>query len=107
MISAAPHNTDTTIRRAAKETVRAALPDAPDLAGLPVRVDRKAGAALLARYFFPVSPRSLEVWPLTWRRVNGYAVCETAELFAVAQAKLDAAPPIRGGKRAADLQSAA
>ncbi len=88
-------------------TVTTDNPEMPDLAGLPRRVDRKTGAELVTQYFFPVSPRSLEVWPLTWRRVNGYAVCETAELFAVAQAKLDAAPPIRGGKRAADLQSAA
>ena len=82
-------------------------PDVPAFSEVPRRVDRKAGAELLTRYFFPVSARSLEIWPLTWRHVNGKAVCETAELFAVAQAKLDAAPPIRGGKRAADLQSAA
>jgi hypothetical protein len=66
---------------------------------VPVRVDRRAGAEILTRYLFPVSHRSLEAWPLTWRHVNGKAVVETAELFAVAQAKLDAAPPIRGGRR--------
>lgn len=82
-------------------------PDTPTFSEVPRRVDRKAGAELLTRYFFPVSARSLEIWPLTWRHVNGKAVCETAELFAVAQEKLDAAPPIRGGKRAAELQSAA
>lgn len=67
----------------------------------PTRVDRRAGADLVTRHFFPISPRTLEVWPLTWRKVNGKAVCETTELFALAAAKLDAAPPIRGGKRAA------
>ncbi|MBX6386923.1 MAG: hypothetical protein IRZ07_28755, partial [Microbispora sp.] len=59
----------------------------PDLRALPVRVDRRAGAELVTRFYFPVSHRTLEAWPLTWRRVNGKAVCETAELFAVAEAK--------------------
>ena len=78
-------------------------PDDPgsDIPDLPARVDRGTGADLVTRRFFPVSPRTLEAWPLTWRHVNGKAVCATAELFAVAQAKLDAAPPVRGGRRAA------
>lgn len=67
----------------------------------PVRVDRRAAAELVTRLFFPVSPRTVEAWPLTVRRVNGKATIETAELFAFAQAKLDAAPPIRGGRRRA------
>ena len=66
---------------------------------LPARVDRKVGAELVTRYFFPVSYRSIEAWPLAWRHVNGKALAETAELFAFAQSKLDAAPPIRGGRR--------
>lgn len=67
----------------------------PELPSLPPRVDRKAGADLVTRHFFPISPRTLERWPLTWRVVNGKAVCETAELFGLAQAKLDAAAPFR------------
>ena len=73
-----------------------ALP--PDL---PARVDSKAGAELVTHHFFPVSHRTIEAWPLAWRHVNGKALCETAELFAFAQTKLDAAPPIRGGHRPA------
>ncbi|MCB4825569.1 hypothetical protein [Roseicella aerolata] len=72
-----------------------------DLAALPVRVDRRAGAELVTKHFFPVSHRSLEVWPLTWRHINGKALCETEELVAVARAKLKAATPIRGGRRGA------
>jgi hypothetical protein len=64
-------------------------------------VDRKAAAELVTRHFFPVSPRTLEVWPVGWRHVNGKAVVETAELFAVAQAKLDAAPLVRTSRRQA------
>ena len=68
-------------------------------------MDRRTGAELVTRIYFPVSYRSLEVWPLTWQHVNGKAVVATAELFAVAEAKLSAAPMIRGGKRS--MQEAA
>ena len=70
-----------------------------DLSTLPRRVDRKTGAELVTLHFFPVTPRSLEDWPLVWRRVNGRAVGETAELFAVAQEKLDAAPLLPSVRR--------
>lgn len=64
----------------------------------PVRVDRRTAAALVTQLFFPVSHRTVEGWPLVVRRVNGKATIETAELFAFAQAKLDAAPPIKAGR---------
>jgi hypothetical protein len=70
-----------------------------DLADLPRRVDRSTAAALVTKFFFPVSSRTLEVWSISWRLVNGKAVCETGELFAVAQAKLDAAPFITSVRR--------
>ena len=79
----------------------------PDLSALPVNVDRRTGAELVTRYLFPVSHRTLERWPLAGRVVNGRLVFPTAELFAHARTLMEAAPPIRGGKRAADLQSAA
>lgn len=91
-------------RRATEPAAKASIPGAPDLATLPVRVDRRVGAVLVTRHFFPISRRTLEAWPLSWRRVNGRAVCETAELFAAARAKLDAAPTIRGGRRAAPAE---
>lgn len=75
---------------------------------LPVRVNRKVGAELVSKFFMPVSHRTLEAWPLTWRYGNGYALVETAELFAVARQKLESATPIRGGRRpAAAIQHAA
>lgn len=70
----------------------------------PVRVDRRTAAELVSQHYFPVSHRTVEGWPLVVRHVNGKATIETAELFAYAQAKLDAAPPIRGGR---DRKSAA
>jgi len=63
----------------------------------PKRMWRKPLAAAISQEFFPVSHRSLEVWPLNWLRVNGKAVTETREAFMVALGKLDAAPVIRGG----------
>lgn len=91
-----PTELDAWVRQATQVAVASAL---PDLSTLPRNVDRRAGAELITRFFFPVSPRSLEVWPLVWRHVNGKAVVATADLFAVAEAKLSAAPPIRGGRR--------
>lgn len=79
----------------------------PSLADLPIRVDREVGAKLLSRYFFKISPRTLERWPLTWRRLNGKAHCETAELFDVAEAMLSAAPAIMGGRHAVTQRRAA
>ncbi len=79
----------------------------PDLAAYPVRMDRNGGAAFITKHYFPVRPRSLEKRPLTWLHVNGKAVAATAEYAALAEAKLAAATPIRGGKRAAELATAA
>ena len=86
--------------------VPAAAPGLPDLSTLPVNVDRRIGAELVTRYFFPVSHRTLERWPLAGRVVNGRLVFATAELFTHARALMDAATPIRGGKRPACLASA-
>lgn len=71
----------------------------PDLATLPVRVPRDIAADLLSKYFFQISPRSLERWPLIWRRLNGKAHCETIALFAMAGSMVAAAPPVIGGSK--------
>ena len=64
---------------------------------LPARLDRRAGAALISQHLFPISPRTLERWPVTWRRINGKALVDTSELLAEAQRRVDIAPAIRGG----------
>jgi hypothetical protein len=71
----------------------------PDLPTLPKWVDRRTGADLVSRLLFPTTPRALETWPVTWRLLNGKASCETAELLAVAQAKIAAAPLTRTARR--------
>jgi hypothetical protein len=63
----------------------------PDLSNLPANVDRKVGAELVTRYYFPTSPRSLERWPVPVVVVNGKAIGSTAAYFAHAQSLLDAA----------------
>ena len=65
----------------------------------PPRVTRRDAAALLyAVLGVPVSPRTLESWPVPTRLVNGKATFNTAELLAFARSKLDAAPVLRGGR---------
>lgn len=83
----------------------------PDMTQAPKRQDRKAAAAFVSHHYFKVSHRTLEAAPLTWRRVNGRALVETAELIAWAEAKLAAAPAVRGGRadfaKSPDVQAAA
>lgn len=73
----------------------------PNLEDLPVRMNRRDAAAFVSRYYFPVHHRTLERAPLIWRHVNGYALVETGDLIAWASAKVEAAAPIRGGRRPA------
>jgi hypothetical protein len=69
-----------------------------ELHDLPRRLDRRLAAQVVSVHFFPVSPRTLERWPLTWRRINGRALADTEELLAEAQRRVDAAPAVRGGQ---------
>lgn len=78
-------------------TVRSRISDL--LATLPARVPRDDAASLVTRYFFRVSRRSLERWPVVVTVVNGRAHVETGELFRVAQGILDRAASVRGGRR--------
>jgi len=75
----------------------------PDLlraaTNLPPRIARRDAAPILyAVLGFPVSPRTLESWPVPTRLVNGKATFDTAELLAFARSKLDAAPAIQSGR---------
>ena len=37
---------------------------------LPTYADKATAAAIITHHFFPISPRTLERWPLTVRRPN-------------------------------------
>ena len=74
-----------------------------ELPNLPRHGDRKTLAPIITKFVFPVSHRSLEIWPLKWRHVNGHAVAETYEALAYAWRKFNSAPVTmsgRGGSRA-------
>jgi hypothetical protein len=64
----------------------------------PARVDRQVGAALISHHLFPISPRTLERWPVTWRRINGRALVDTDELLMEAQRLVAEAPQLKGGR---------
>lgn len=68
------------------------------LADHPVRVTRRQGAEIISRFFFEISPRSLERWPLPVLRVNGKANIVTEALVTEARKRMaEAAPVMRGG----------
>jgi hypothetical protein len=71
----------------------------PDLASVPPRLGRRAAAAFLSLHFFPVSPRTIEAWPIPSRRVNGKALYETIDLITYANQKIDEAAVSRGGRQ--------
>ena len=75
-----------------------ALPPGP----LPPRVTRRDAATLLYRELgFPVSPRTLEAWPVTIIRIGGKATLDTAELLAHARSLIARAPVQKGGRTSA------
>jgi len=79
------------VRRNAKRSIlmrkTAWQPEQP----LPQYADKPTAAAIVTHHFFPISPRTLERWPLTVRRPNKATVYEVDELMAVAEAKLKSA----------------
>lgn len=66
-------------------------PDQP----LPKYADKATAAAIVTHLFFPISPRTLEKWPLVVRRPNKAAIFEVAELLRHAEQKFEAAPPYK------------
>ena len=58
---------------------------------LPQYADKATAAAIITHHFFPISPRTLERWPLTVRRPNKATIYEVDELMKYAEAKLQSA----------------
>jgi hypothetical protein len=83
------------------------LPDEPDPNRIPIRYgDRHQLAEIHHRYFGPLSARSLEVWPLPWRRVNGRAVTDVRAFLAEAERRFNDAPVVMGGRRSPSQKAA-
>ncbi len=97
----------TTVKTKAGRTLRrqlaidpATLPPEPDPARLPHLATREQLAVIHARYFGPLSPRTIEALPLPYRRAPGMpALYEVAAFLEWARKRLEAAPMLMGGRR--------
>ena len=87
VLDTAAANAPRPITRAAGQRAERWSPGQPH----PKHADRKTLAAIISHEFFPISPRSLERWPLKVRRVNGRAVYAVNDVLAVAEAMATAA----------------
>jgi hypothetical protein len=61
----------------------------------PRYIGRRDLAALHTELLGPLSPRTLEAWPLVWRRVGGYAVTNVFDAMAFAWERFENAPEYR------------
>jgi hypothetical protein len=76
------------------------LPAEPDPARLPRLATRDQLAVIHARYFGPLSPRTIEALPLPYRRPLGSpALYEVGPFLDWARQRLEAAPLVMGGRR--------
>ncbi|MCC7281437.1 MAG: hypothetical protein IT556_03570 [Acetobacteraceae bacterium] len=76
------------------------LPPEPDPARLPRLATRDQLATIHARYFGPLSPRTIEALPLPYRRPPGSpALYEVGPFLEWARQRLEAAPVLIGGRR--------
>jgi hypothetical protein len=64
----------------------------------PEHSDRRGIAQLHTELFGPISPRSLEEWPLVWRLIAGKAVANTRDAITYAYERFEAAPEYRAGR---------
>lgn len=69
-------------------------PDKP----LPRFADRKTTADIISHFYFPISPRTIETWPLKVRRPNRAAVLEVTEAMSLAERKLENAVVYKQGE---------
>lgn len=60
----------------------------PDQA-LPRNADRKTLAAIITHRCFPISPRTLERWPLTVRKPNKSVIYDVTEALEYAEQQLN------------------
>jgi hypothetical protein len=56
---------------------------------LPQYADKQTAAAIITHFYFPISPRTLERWPLIVRRPNKAAIYAVEELLSVAKQKFE------------------
>jgi hypothetical protein len=69
------------------------------LESLPAYPDRRTAARVWTKRVHPLSPRTLEAWPLQTRRLNGRACLAAQEFVEYGFRRLLEAPAIQGGRR--------
>lgn len=82
------------------------LPAKLDPDALPRFVTRRQMEQIHRQYFGPVTARSIQEWPLTWRIVGGCAVAAVEDFLTEAKARFDAAPVIRKHGKNPELNAA-
>ena len=84
--------------RTSRNAAKLDLPREPDPDRMPImHGDKKQLAEIHSRYFGTVSPRSLERWPISWRKVNGRNVSSVRDFLALSKRRFESAPLIRSG----------
>lgn len=104
-MNALAQSTTTTSRRTRfRETALdvTTLPREPTAAALPRHLTRKQLAQVITHYFFPCSPRTLEVVPLPYVSLPGIpALYDTETALAWAERRLAGAVRLTGGRKRA------
>jgi hypothetical protein len=84
--------------RTSRNAAKLDLPPEPDPDRMPImNGDKIQLAEIYDRYFGKLSPRTLERWPITWRKVNGRNVSSVRDFLALSKRMFESAPLIRGG----------
>ena len=84
--------------RTSRNAARLDLPPEPDPDRMPImHGDKDQLAQIHNRYFGKLSPRSLERWPINWRKVNGRNVSSVRDFLELSKRRFEGAPLIRGG----------
>ena len=65
----------------------------PDFSRIPARLDKREAARFVTQFYFAVSFRSLERWPLPWIVLNGKRTRSVVELDAYCRSKIAGSAP--------------
>lgn len=69
------------------------------LATLPEYIDDKHAAQIVSQHCFVISPRTIEIWPVAGRYINGSVRRRTADLLREAWHRIAEAPVRPRGRR--------
>ena len=64
------------------------------IARLPAYIDDKRGAQVVSEHLFEISHRTVEIWPLPTRHINGRAMHPTVAVLREAWRRVNAEPEV-------------